>query len=356
MKSSTGAIYGLYDIRQPEKRVRYVGQTVLTNPKRRLDQHRHEARSGHGYLAVHRWIRKIGPENVGQVILEHFVPAEELNNRETYWIAEHRTFKDWGEGGLNLTLDGLGSIITDKSRKSQRDAMRLTARQRSDSNLLRNRPNSTPEEVVAEIRHWYASREVIINDLVDEFKIDSSRIRRILLNKECFDPGYLPPSRWRRLSRAERLKRGAGTRKNGLSWDDIHAIRSQWLEGELTAGEIAESYSVHHTTVWHIVNNRTWQNPEYKNTRGYAVPEGVRRRISQTLRGRPKPGGFGKRGESNVRAKITEKQAKEVINLLATGVAGRDIAPKFGITESAVSCIRTGKTWKDLDRPWMENA
>lgn len=352
METSTGVIYGLYDLRLTEKRVRYVGQTVLSNPKRRLDQHRHEARNGLGYLAVHRWIAKIGPENVGQLILENSVPVDKLNDRETYWISEHGTFKDWGQGGLNLTLDGRGSVITDKSRKNQRDAMRLTARQRSDSNLLRNRPNKTPGEVVGELREMYSSQGVIVNDLVKEFNIDSSRVRRILLNQEWYDPGYLPPSEWRRLSSEERLNRGVGNRKNGLSWDDVHAIRGKWLEGELTAREIGQIYGVHHTTVWHIVNNRSWQNPNYKNTRGLAVPEGVRERISQTLKGRPKPEGFGKRGESNIRAKLTEKQAREIIDLFAGGLSGKEIALRFKITESAVSCIRTGKTWKDLERPW----
>ena len=60
----------------------------------------------------------------------------------------------------------------------------------------------------------------------------------------------------------------------------------------------------------------------------------------------------GRQDSSNVRrgkdqglAKLTDDNVREIRSLLAQGVRQKVIAKQFGIAQSTVSCINTGKTW-----------
>ena len=348
----TGVIYGLYSALDPDCKIRYVGQT-LAQPNRRLNQHRHEARNPYSYLAVHRWARSIGPENVRQAILETGVSRDCLDDRETAWIATYRTFRDWGEGGLNLTADGRGSTLTDQILKRKKESMRLSQLERSTMHLLRNRPEMTPSEVIREIREQFEHPDVLVVDLAREYSLTKERIERILLNEEWLDPQYAPPTTLRKtLSDESRRMRKSGERRGGTTWARADEIRKVWLQGDLTALEIGDQFNLDSTTIWHIVNNRTWPDPGYTNTRGRAMPESVRGKISQTLKGRPKPEGFGKRGEENHTSKLTRSQVEQIIQELNAGSKGYELGDKYGVSYSTISCIKNGKTWTDLERPW----
>jgi hypothetical protein len=53
-----------------------------------------------------------------------------------------------------------------------------------------------------------------------------------------------------------------------------------------------------------------------------------------------------RRGEKNGMAKLTEVKVEEIRQLLATGgMKQRDIAAQFGVTQSLISMINTGKQW-----------
>lgn len=339
-------IYGLSCACSDEcirKGVRYVGQTVIGNPNRRLNQHRCESRSDKAYLAVHLWMRKHIPENVTMKILGEY-PENELNEEETNWISKLGTFRDDSPDGLNLTRDGLGSEITDKSRRNQKEKLRRSLSEKFESTVTQGGKLGSLEEVISNARNmWLSGARVRDVSGYLSTKHDQ-RVRKILRNEEFFDPEYDPSQRVNPI----------GTPTNGKraeKWERAREIRRVWLEGEKTGKEIAREHGIDHTTVWNIVNNRTYKDPTYQNTRGRSVPGSVRNKISKGLKGVPKPDGFGKRGESNVLAKLSEKDALDVIQRIHSGQSGRDIARIYNVTESTISKIKQGHTWTDLPRP-----
>lgn len=56
-------------------------------------------------------------------------------------------------------------------------------------------------------------------------------------------------------------------------------------------------------------------------------------------------------GAKNPYAKLTEDQARQVIEMLASGMTNKSIAAEFGVTHAAISRIRMGKSWTHLPRP-----
>lgn len=62
-------------------------------------------------------------------------------------------------------------------------------------------------------------------------------------------------------------------------------------------------------------------------------------------------GGFSKplQGEKNGKHKLTEKEAKACLVLVANGVAQKLLAKAFGVSYGAISGISRGKTWIHLE-------
>ena len=357
MSERKGVIYGLYCVCEnceyARERVRYVGQTIVEKPSRRLDQHRFESRAEGAYLAVHLWMRKHGEYNLRMKILEDEVPEHLLDDRESHWIEKMETFKDAGAGGLNLTRDGKGSEITDKSRKNQKLALRKTYDQLREEALTKNHPGMTGDEVISAARERYKKDlEYGFKEMSEDLGIKNDHLmRRIIRNEEHFDPNYEPPAKNNRPSAYYRFKKGLLGERMHQRWVQAGQIREKWLEGGLTSKQMGELFGLDHTSIWHIVNNRTYTDPTYKNTRGRLVTESVRRDISRRLKGRPKPEGFGKRGSDNCGAILTESQVVEVLEKLHAGAKGIDVAQEYGVTPTTISCIKKGKTWVDVPRP-----
>jgi predicted XRE-type DNA-binding protein len=55
-----------------------------------------------------------------------------------------------------------------------------------------------------------------------------------------------------------------------------------------------------------------------------------------------------KHGESNIRAKITERQVKEILDRLNKGEKQRVVATIYGVSQSTVSAIKQGVNWKHM--------
>lgn len=61
------------------------------------------------------------------------------------------------------------------------------------------------------------------------------------------------------------------------------------------------------------------------------------------------------RGEKNPNAKLTEKQAYEIINRYAEGgISQRKLAKEYGVSHSVVRNIIIGRKWPHLIRPYTE--
>lgn len=60
-------------------------------------------------------------------------------------------------------------------------------------------------------------------------------------------------------------------------------------------------------------------------------------------------------GQDNGNAKVTEAQARHIIELIASGRKNIEIATAFGLHHATVSAIRRGKSWPDLPRPTNDN-
>lgn len=111
-----GFVYGLRCSCHPDAGIRYIGKTVSLRPRYRLYSHANQARNG-SMLPVHRWIRKHGPENIIQSVLEEITSGhEDLLRREIYWIAEVGTTSS---PGLNCTAGGDGSLGWRRSAESE---------------------------------------------------------------------------------------------------------------------------------------------------------------------------------------------------------------------------------------------
>lgn len=99
-----GAVYGLFDLRDPEHEIRYVGKT-LRKLEARLAQHLLEGfnpKRKHTHCGS--WLASIGRDNVGIKVLER-TSRKNLNACERKWISRLRPLgrltnhTDGGDGG-----------------------------------------------------------------------------------------------------------------------------------------------------------------------------------------------------------------------------------------------------------------
>lgn len=61
--------------------------------------------------------------------------------------------------------------------------------------------------------------------------------------------------------------------------------------------------------------------------------------------------GRGQRGSGHYIAKLTEADAREIRRAYASGATQHALALKYGVDQSAISCLVRGKTWKHVAAP-----
>lgn len=86
-------------------------------------------------------------------------------------------------------------------------------------------------------------------------------------------------------------------------------------------------------------------NPEHQQVLLQRQRKDMAREISHQSQTRKVRAAAARRAQS----KLTEEQAREIRESVERGV---DLARRMGITESAVSQIRTGQTWRDYGNPF----
>lgn len=242
----TGVIYGLV-CRCPHcdpEEVRYVGQTLNLTSRKAA----HKTPSAGYATPRYKFVHFHGANNIDLVPLEENVPADDLNDREAYWIQRENTFVLDSERGLNATQGG------DQSEWDARyyDELRKT---RQDLN-------------------WAARK---------------------------------------------------------MTWEKVRSLREDYRTTDTPLKDLAEKYGVAEGTMHKILKNESWKDGGY---------EFVRR----------SKGDFDYNyGEKAYAAKLTWEQVAELRKMYCSGVSPTHLAQMFGITQSAVTVVGLGRTWKDRD-------
>ena len=110
---------------------------------------------------------------------------------------------------------------------------------------------------------------------------------------------------------------------NTLSVEDVYAIRQQ---GSLPGPELAEKYSISNTMVHRILHRDIWTDlPVQEGDFKAGIPRGHDTRGHATL---------------------TEEDVKRIKRNL--GKCNSVLAVEFGVQKSAISKIRTGRTWSHI--------
>ena len=161
---------GIYKIENKINGKVYIGQSV--NIRKRFIEHRYRAydkKDEKTYdLYLYAAIRKYGKENFSFTIIEE-CKAEELNNREMYWIDYYKSNQK--EHGYNLT-DGGDSKYT-------RD---MTA----DTNV------SIKKQKIAQIKELLINTDISIQEIAQQFDVTTATITNINRGHSwhCIDSEY----------------------------------------------------------------------------------------------------------------------------------------------------------------------
>ena len=129
--------------------------------------------------------------------------------------------------------------------------------------------------------------------------------------------------RWATHSENARDRWKHGTMMNRISLRTAKKIRKQLLRGEYIS-DVSRQHGVSYSCVHSIATGRTWQhlgNP-------IQIP--------------------ASRGERHRRAKLTEKSARKVKQLLRDGAPISALAAKFGVSRGAVYAIKYNRTWRHI--------
>ncbi len=128
--------------------------------------------------------------------------------------------------------------------------------------------------------------------------------------------------------------RGYGRFRVGRFVERAHRVSYRIHKGPIPKGML----------VCHSCDNPGCVNPEHL---WLGTPQGN----MDDMIGKGRQRWVGQGGASNPRAVLSEKQAKEVIELIAAGLDNKTIAARYGVSHGSISNIRRGKTWQKLRRP-----
>lgn len=238
-------VYGIQDIREPG-RIRYVGKTT-GDPKVRMSNHWTYSRRPGSLSRIHGWLRSRSsvPEVVEMIPLAYSDSDDELSQLEIDTIRDYRAR---GMADLNLTDGGEGlrgysrspesrKAISEKYRASGGPVAKLTWDQ------------------VREIREHRMKVYEESADTAKRYGVLGSAISRILLNvlwrDDEFDPGLVVP-------------RPPGSHRSAaFNMDTIREIRTLRQSSWVSSKSIAENYGVSESAIQHILDNRSYRDPNY---------------------------------------------------------------------------------------------
>lgn len=318
-------IYGLYCTcescnREPEK-IRYVGQTTR-GAEVRFRFHRYDAiaenYSVKSDLAVYRWMRKHGVENIHFRVLEGEVPLEDLDEREVCWIAELQTFSREYSEGLNLSVGGASVRGYKHSEESLR---KMSGREYSQA---------TRDKMSA-----------------------SAKLRGV---------DHLIPSRG--------MFKGEKSSNATLTDKEAAKVKSKLWDG---AGikETAEEFGVGANTINHLLQGRTWNHIPWPTDRprtastahkrssasriGVPLSDETKERLSRSISaawdnpGRRDKASKALSGEGNPAAKLDEGDVRYIRAEATKGRSYTDISKELGISSGCVSKVARRISWRHVE-------
>jgi len=340
-------IYGLSCTCHPERGVRYVGKTTQ-GTKARLAEHVKRAKNPH--YPVNHWIAKHGAENIVMAVLE-YVEADGLDAAEERWVAELRTFRGWKEGGLNASLGGRNMPLTIEKVK-----------QHVADSINRGRPGQVLSwDKAKEIREYYLNNEVSMSQVVRDLGLPRAAVMSCLSNETWKDPDYTPIVRNIRAERAKSVQKRDSYSSNRAKFNpqQVAELRYEYCQIGTSARDLAKRHSCSYQAMLMLLNNQTYFDPEYKNTRKEKFPgisQAHRDAISSSSKGHKKPEGFGAKisaamtGEGHSMAKLTEIEVIEMLARFRRGETVKDLAGEYGISVAQARRIKTGERWGHLPR------
>lgn len=182
-------------------------------------------------------------------------------------------------------------------------------------------------------------------------------------NPWAFKKGHKSTSTFLKGNKYGELRKGIRTRAKEIAWEEnengcwvctshvpntygypqcrinykfkmISHIMYEKFKGEITTGML----------ICHTCDNPTCINPEH-----LFLGTNLDNMADMVKKGRQSHiGSPGLNGEKHPRAKLTEVQVTEILSI--KGMRNKEIAHKFNISQERVSSIRTGQSWKYLQR------
>jgi len=282
----TGFIYGLYDVRDSKKTVRYVGQTrQKRGVTMRIYGHVHDSKTP--VYPVSHWISAIKPENLSYITLSQ-PQVEDLDADEIWFIAKYRSM---GQADLNVAEGGQG--LTSKRAQGE------------------NNPKAKLTQLLVDrFRELSKTEYVSTVKLAEQLGVTSITVSKFLTNYTWYDADYDPSKR----------KTVSDTNKtDALVWrsltdDQVNNLRREYLDG-VPGAKLSKKYNIPATSRSRYLFEK--YGDEELRLKCVAVRPPVVNRSN----------------------KVTPEERIEILKRYESGEKQKDIARDYGITQSGVSAI-----------------
>lgn len=240
-----GVIYGIFDTDSPE-RIRYVGLTT-NNIAARMRNHWTFARTGRGKTRIYCWLRKRidTPYRVGIREIDRPKEGETLQDAEIRVIRE---FRGLGMADLNISdggNGGLGHVKSPEVRKALSDKYRASGGPSAVLNW----------ETVREIRRGRTERYSPADEVGNRVGVNRTAIDRILRNQLWYDPEFDPSTIAPRPP--------AMQARCAFTMEQVQEIRELRKKKWIRTRVLAEEYGVTEATMQHLLDNRTYKDPDF---------------------------------------------------------------------------------------------
>ena len=300
-----GVIYGLSCACHPEAGVRYVGQTSQP-PAKRLMQHKSSSRYERTRrFPVSRWINSHGADSVVMEVLAQGNTLAELDALEIEYI---RKFGTYGAPGLNATMGGGGTPGAPNVLGGSGPCASL-----SDDQALA-------------VYNLVLEGKVTQKSIAESLGVSKQTVTNIIQGKKYKNLG-LDPLGDQRSHMPHML--GESNRNSKLSDTQVREIHARYGRGE-SSKALSVEFGISQTGVVGIVAGRFHSR--------LGLPKISRPKVPPA-----------KNGASNNGAKLNESQVKEIHRRVGQGERIAKLRAEFGVGDTAIRSIVSGKTWKHLN-------